>query len=360
MAGSLKMFDMSKPFGIGPRFPEEHSDIMTMNGARPSSSLGSHPPQTVRPCTSCRVLTMPRNQRKQGGKKKPDDTMSFEKDPQKWFRPEDHMPELRAYMQTWTAAPYLDCLDVFGASQSMKKVFTKRGFKCESFDVVLGGVTHDITTHLGFLVLLGLGLSLLPGALLALSPPCSLYIFLSSSVHGRSKLLPYGNVSNWKVQLSNRIVLSLVIFLTLLKEFRLFSAVLEQPKGSMMFYYPELLAFARRFHWRQILTYMGLFGHPLEKGSWIWSDLPGIHSIARKMDKKMRAKLRAKRARLNKTYYVVDKEKKTVQGTKELQSTAKWTFKFCSALFDLWQTSKMNRQVENIDIHSSDSEGNDA
>jgi hypothetical protein len=171
---------------------------------------------------------MPRNQRKQGGKKKPDDTMSFEKDPQKWFRPEDHMPELRAYMQTWTAAPYLDCLDVFGASQSMKKVFTKRGFKCESFDVVLGGVTHDITTHLGFLVLLGLGLSLLPGALLALSPPCSLYIFLSSSVHGRSKLLPYGNVSNWKVQLSNRIVLSLVIFLTLLKEFRLFSAVLDR------------------------------------------------------------------------------------------------------------------------------------
>lgn len=47
---------------------------------------------------------------------------------------------------------------------------------------------------------------LLPQAMLLLGPPCSLFIFLSSSCHQRSPSRPYGDVSKLCVRVSNQIL----------------------------------------------------------------------------------------------------------------------------------------------------------
>lgn len=130
-----------------------------------------------------------------------------------WFQPENHVSEVRSFMRAWSGSRTLSCLDVFGGSQSLAKVFQARGYQAVSYDILIGNRAHDITSQTGFMVLLGLGLSLVAGGLLSLAPPCSLYVFFSSSRHMRSLECPYGDETSWKVNLSNRIVLSMVAWL---------------------------------------------------------------------------------------------------------------------------------------------------
>lgn len=46
---------------------------------------------------------------------------------------------------------------------------------------------------------------LLPGALVAAGPPCSLFVAACQSIHRRSMCNPWGNTANQKVRLANRI-----------------------------------------------------------------------------------------------------------------------------------------------------------
>ena len=50
----------------------------------------------------------------------------------------------------------LDCLDLFGASQSVSKMWRKHGFESVSYDIKLNAA-HDITSRSGFLELIKLG-----------------------------------------------------------------------------------------------------------------------------------------------------------------------------------------------------------
>ena len=80
----------------------------------------------------------------------------------------------------------LACIDCFGASAKIKQCFEAHGEEAANYDIKVGRKKNDSTCATGFYELLRAGLSLKPSGLVMGGPPCSMFIFLSSSVHKRT------------------------------------------------------------------------------------------------------------------------------------------------------------------------------
>lgn len=127
-----------------------------------------------------------------------------------WFDASACVDELHLFCQNFRGTRWLEMLDVFAFAKGMAEVAGTR--TCVSYDIRLDGVRHDVTTRRGVMLLLSLGMSLVHNALVTCAPPCSLHIWLSSSIHRRHMAAygPYGNRANRKVRLSNLILLNMV------------------------------------------------------------------------------------------------------------------------------------------------------
>lgn len=258
----------------------------------------------------------------------------------------DDLPALSTFIHQWQGPSDLHALDLFGHSCAIRFKFRQMAYRAEAWDLTLSP-SHDITTRAGVRDLLSVGLRLLNGALVCAGPPCSLWIFLSSSVHCRNSATHgiHGNPVHEKTQLSNVIVENMVVVLALLHRVRHFHTVIEQPGSSMMFEYPALRNLGSLLGATLIFTWLGLFGHPLCKPTKLFSNLPGLGKMKKKMtrDARLRIKRRqeqaAARARAKglkpQQYYT--KKGKSVTGGSDLQSTAAYPKKFASALFVLWR-----------------------
>lgn len=84
------------------------------------------------------------------------------------------------------------------------------GFEGAKYDIKSAGMEEDITTRVGWLSLLLQGLRLAENALLFLGPPCSMFIFLTSSQHQRHKYGPMGDPRDRTSQLANAIAANAV------------------------------------------------------------------------------------------------------------------------------------------------------
>ena len=64
----------------------------------------------------------------------------------RWYAPELHREELTTWMRDMMKTPGLqyDCLDVFGFSQRVSKMWRRYGFHSISFDIKLDHKRHDI------------------------------------------------------------------------------------------------------------------------------------------------------------------------------------------------------------------------
>ena len=140
----------------------------------------------------------------------------------------------------------------------------------------------DVTTFDGFLQAILMVLRLRPRALLHVGLPCSNYIWISRSVHGRSQADPYGNLAKRSVQTANTI-LGRVVLLICLATVRRVWWTLEQPKSSVVPFVTSmrrLLAMGgeaiQSFH---IEFYMGAFGHWLPKASMCLGTAPWLPVI---------------------------------------------------------------------------------
>ena len=139
-------------------------------------------------------------------KKKPlDDDTACTGSEDQWYDATSDSQGLNDYCEAWAGTRWLDMLDVFSFHEGMKQHAGSR--TVVSLDIRLNPV-HDLTTKRGMMLLLSLLMALKHGALLALAPPCSLFIWLSCSIHLRHALGPYGNLRNLKVRMANRIVLN--------------------------------------------------------------------------------------------------------------------------------------------------------
>lgn len=225
----------------------------------------------------------------------------------------------------------------------------------------VGGAAHDVTAEAGFFALLDLALRLAPGGLIMGGPPCSLFVFLSSSVHRRGVGHELGDASRVQVRLANLVVENTMVLLEVVSP-RGVWFVLEQPAGSWMFKLPRVQeTFARlgcqpvrrepqgcqpggsqsggrqpadrergsqQDPVQRICTWMGAFGHEMPKGSHLVGTLPTLPLLRRDRPPALSpGETRAALWRRTPT---------GVQGGRELPGSAAYTPDFCEALYSAW------------------------
>jgi hypothetical protein len=96
---------------------------------------------------------------------------------------------------SWVAAQNLqkvcrnvDCLDLFSGRGNFAKVGREEGFNVETYEMRHDPSSQDFRTKAGFFEALGIVLRIAPQGIILTGPPCSLWIFLSSGFHCRTKI----------------------------------------------------------------------------------------------------------------------------------------------------------------------------
>lgn len=136
-------------------------------------------------------------------------------DPSQWYDASQHIDWWVDFGRQWQGPTDLYGIDLFGGLHGrVQQAFQKRGFRCGCYDIARReGVDNDITSYGGFCHLVLLGLRLQHGSLITMGPPCSLFVWLSSSVHLRSLFGPFGDPNHVGTQMANAIARNTVLWL---------------------------------------------------------------------------------------------------------------------------------------------------
>ena len=135
-----------------------------------------------------------------------DDDVQPQCQEQLWFDAEKHRSEIRAFLRGPKSAEKYGIIDLFGASAQMSKIWRKAGWETFAFDIK-SNPEHDMTSAKGFWTLCAEAKKLKTKGLIFGGPPCSLYVWISKSIHKRSQENKFlGDTSRLKVRMSNRIV----------------------------------------------------------------------------------------------------------------------------------------------------------
>ena len=126
------------------------------------------------------------------------------------FNAAHHVREILEVVAAYDGPRNLDALDVFSGESQVWIQMLEEGKACERFDILYG---DDILTHGGFHKLLRQTLCLKQRSIAVCGPPCSLWVFLSSSFHMRSKENPAGDDTKDAVVAANTIVTNLCMIL---------------------------------------------------------------------------------------------------------------------------------------------------
>ena len=238
-----------------------------------------------------------------------------------WYHAEDHWAEIRSFCKAWDGVRNLNLVSVFDRSKKMSQKWVRQGLAAEAYDINHDTVGMDIVTHIGFFTLLSLLMQLLPQGLSFWAPPCSLFIFLTSSLHLRHLFGPGGNVAQYAVRLSNRISMNACMAVKATLKFRSDCQIMaEQPSGSWLFKDDHWQKIIAGFHLHKSLTYQGLFGCPIPKPTHLLHSFRSDTMFARKLTKKLREKHRFNKD-AQKVYYIKSSDGH-VQGTKMLTKTS--------------------------------------
>ena len=124
--------------------------------------------------------------------------------------------------------------------------------------------------------------------------------------------------------------------------------VLEQPISSYMFKQVDFAAIISKLNLRKVLTYLGLYGHDLEKATHLWLNVRRGSRLARTMNAKnkrrFQTRIEKKKERILSrggtlpVYYVKDKNG-GYHGGPDLAGSAHYPAGFVSAVFRLWETA---------------------
>lgn len=255
-----------------------------------------------------------------------------------WYDAEADMPNILEFADAWQGPRDLHMYDLFSASKKMCTSWTARGYRAVAFDLLLSR-EDDILSPTGFQKALHLGLRLQCGGLCFAGPPCSLFTFLSSSVHRRSLGNLDGQTVFESVRMANAIARNTAILLRVLLRRGCYVAI-EQPKGSWLNKQLLYIALAQSFGLFLTITYMGCFGHDLPKATAIMSNMPSSTLLARRLTKDVLAKINARfdkrqsTRKVQKEYYA---KGSGPSGRKDMQSTAAYTGFFVNAVRSAWE-----------------------
>mmetsp|Transcript_41424 Transcript_41424/g.74293 ORF Transcript_41424/g.74293 Transcript_41424/m.74293 type:complete len:285 (-) Transcript_41424:202-1056(-) len=259
-----------------------------------------------------------------------------------WFDAAANKGFLRATLKDGLARnrKSLDVLDLFGASQNVKKAFAKAGHKGFAYDIKLDEQC-DLCSKMGCSILADLLSQMKDGSIIVAGPPCSLFGFMSSSVHKRNVKNVWGDQKLACVRVANRIVWNFVAVLDVLHDVRgsEVHVLIEQPTSSWMFKLPPFRDLIEKAAMHKVPTCMGAFGHDMMKPSHLLSTLPNLETLRRKRTKELCAEVKKRMADSGLCYYWKD-ENGGINGGKHLQSSADYTAKFCNAILNCWKKAK--------------------
>ena len=151
---------------------------------------------------------------------------------EEWFNAKANHIELLEEVRQWTGARTLHLLDLFSKAGVAYWEWLDEGYHAGKCDICDPFVNYDILSRRGFKNILRHGLSLKEGGIVIAAPPCSMFIYLSSSIHRRNKLNPAGDTSIDKVRMANLIAENTAWLLEWLAGREIF-IVVEQPQNSM-------------------------------------------------------------------------------------------------------------------------------
>ncbi len=227
----------------------------------------------------------------------------------------------------------LDHLDLFAGGGAVCRVFGDHGHCSASFDVAVDP-RCDILAEAGFFLAMEKASRVRAGGLIVAGPPCSMWTFLSSSVHQRSRADPGGNTANQKVRMSNLLVSNLAVVLQWAHD-RGAHWVVEQPATSLMWSYPPMAALLTACRAVRVHTYMGAFQHRQCKPTVLVGTLPTLAMLGRKLHQ-VPALVRAASSQPKQAGYKRDHSGR-VSGNKFLHQSAAYTEAFAVALLEAWR-----------------------
>lgn len=260
--------------------------------------------------------------------------------------------DLEKYVDGWKGCQDLHALDLFGRSGRISTMWNGQGFRALAWDLALDSCM-DITSRSGFGHLLECGLRLVDNSVIVAGPPCSMFVFFSSSNHRRHEVGIMGDPNSPPTRLSNLICENMSIILMLLRRKVFFHLVVEQPGSSVMYKLPCMLTLAAAFGASMVFTWLGMFGHALCKPTRLLGTLPNLSTLKRTLTKACRlaikkrqekaAKKAKNRGQKPKVYYKFHANG-SVSGGKDLGETATYPMQFAWHLFALWHENWVNIQ----------------
>ena len=209
------------------------------------------------------------------------------------FNAMDHLSRIIAAVHSFDASGCpreLDCVDFFSGMGAITNQFLKAGRRAAAYDVLTDRVRHDLTSETGFWHALGLVCGLRVHGLLCAGPPCSLWVFMSTSQHCREPDCAWGDTEDPSIRAANILVCNLVILLALAVARDVFT-LLEQPLSSKMLRFEPM---RRWIQWSKATvqhTYLRAFGHWLPKPTRLWGTLPDIHKFGREWSPRIEKKM---------------------------------------------------------------------
>ena len=251
-----------------------------------------------------------------------------------WYHAESDWPAIRKFCKDWCGERDLFLVSVFDRSKRVLKQWEGKGYKGVCFDLHHSS-TMDIVSRAGFFLLLSMLMRLLPHSFSMWAPPCSLMIFLTSSLHKRHVHGCDGDTRHLIVRLSNLIRDNCCMALKAVLKFRPDShTMVEQPKGTWMYKAKLCEDLIKGFGMQQTLTYQGLFGAPLMKPTSLLHTFPCSILFARTATKSLREKRKKKHP--NVASFYVKTASGGVHGTKKLTSTSLYPLKLIRAIYSTW------------------------
>ena len=253
-----------------------------------------------------------------------------------WYRAEEDWETVRSHCKAWNGIRDLSLVSVFDRSKRICKMWEDHGHKAEAYDIAHHEIAMDICSRVGFFTLLNLLLRLVPNGFSFWAPPCSMWIFLTSSLHQRHVYGYGGDLKQFSVRLANRMAANACVALKAALKFRASGrAMLEQPSGSWLFKGQLWQDVISGFFLKRSLTYQGLFGGPLPKPTHLLHSLTSDELFARKLTKKLRQKKKFNSNR-QKVFYIKDSNG-SVHGTKMLTSTSIYPKRFAAVIYKAWE-----------------------
>lgn len=283
---------------------------------------------------------------------KHDTTCSVSED--EWYHAADHFEDAMDFAQTWSGQREYHGLDLFGFSEGLSRQLRRAGRRSLSYDIKLNEA-HDLSSKSGFYILLGMGLMLLPKAIVLAGPPCSLFVGASCSVHRRTIDNVWGNTRNKKVRLSNLLWTNFAIAIEILILCgRGLFYVFEQPASSWAFKLPCMRRVIELADMQTICTWMAFFGSDLQKPTHLVSNPGTISTLRRRMSKADRKHFTERLARRNSRRKIPRRYHKKVarpsgaqgwQGCRDLPQSAAYPYHFCLAILKLWTALFMSSSI---------------